>query len=185
MRIFQDCLLAQFSHEKHSYCVSTKCFKANNSFQIIYDFSVTSAVKKPHCTVCPHIVSTTTLWKERKRSVQSKHRPIKRMSPPTPTHRRGNMRVSHESWHKKHKNEVCVLLSCVTCHCFVAVYGPSTCSIVRLQARLRVHSTHDEIVGETARSRARGRCAAAHPRWCVSLSAVCGRFTAAGRRGCS
>lgn len=39
-----------------------------------------------------------------------------------------------------------------------------TCSIVRLQARLRVHSTHNKIVGEAARSRSCGRCGPAHPR---------------------
>jgi len=53
------------------------------------------------------------------------------------------------------------------CICFLLnhFYWASTCSIIRLQARLRVQSTHNKIVGETARSRStRGRCSPVHPR---------------------
>lgn len=44
------------------------------------------------------------------------------------------------------------------------VYNPSTCSVVRLQARLRVQSTHDKIVGESAGSRSGGRGGPVHGR---------------------
>lgn len=44
-----------------------------------------------------------------------------------------------------------------------AVLKALTCSVVRLQARLRVHSTHNKIVGETARSRSCGG-GGVHPR---------------------
>ena len=54
--------------------------------------------------------------------------------------------------------------SCVcVCVCGCA-HRSSTCSIVRLQARLRVHPTHHKIVGESAGSRSCGRRSPVHPR---------------------
>lgn len=132
-------------------------------------------LKKPLCSVCPHIVSTT-LWKQRKRRGQSKHRAIKTDVTPRRRHRGVGMREDHRNYGLKNASwsavRVYITQRVAAWLLFVSVWT-RTCSIVRLQARIRVQSAHHEVVGEAARSRSGGRSAAAHPR-CGAGFSVCG-----------
>lgn len=105
--------------------------------------------------------------------------PLKRMSPPLDTDTGVGMQRDADNL------RICVRSYQTTCRILlsIVVVGPRTCSIVRLQARIRVQSAHHKIVGEAARSRSGGRSAAAHLLGGAGVLCVRGRFTAAGLRG--
>lgn len=93
--------------------------------------------------------------------------PLKRMSPPdTDTEAWECGAIARITALKTHRGEQRAFISrnASLLDGFCVNVGSRTCSIVRLQARIRVQSAHHEVVGEAARSRSGGRSAAAHPR---------------------